>query len=85
MIISLPAFHSKTSVKPHNLPLTSKLDKKVMTNLDSSKAPGPDCIPLVVLKNCEPQFSYILAELFRKNLVYHISGSSHLWSLGILG
>ena len=33
-------------------------------NLDSSKASGPDCIPVVVLKNCEPELSYILAELF---------------------
>ena len=38
--------------------------KKVIMNLDSSKASGPDCIPVVVLKNCEPEFPYILAELF---------------------
>ena len=38
--------------------------KKVITNLDSSKASGPNCIPVVVLKNCEPEFSYILAKLF---------------------
>ena len=38
--------------------------EKVMANLDSSKASGPDCIPVVVLKNCEPELSYILAELF---------------------
>ena len=38
--------------------------KKVITNLDSPRASGPDCIPVVVLKNCEPQLSYILAELF---------------------
>ena len=38
--------------------------KKIITNLDSSKACGSDCIPVVVLKNCEPEFSYILAELF---------------------
>ena len=30
--------------------------KKVITNLDFSKAPGPDCIPVVVLKNCEPEY-----------------------------
>ena len=35
-----------------------------MTNLDSSKAPGPDCIPVVFLKGCESELSYILAELF---------------------
>ena len=38
--------------------------KKVMTNLDSSRTSGPVCIPVVVLKNCEPELSYILAELF---------------------
>ena len=38
--------------------------KKVITNIDSSKASGPDCIPMVALKNCEPEVFYILAELF---------------------
>ena len=42
--------------------------KKVIINLDLSKASGPDCIPVVVLKNCEPELSYILAELFNKCL-----------------
>ena len=42
--------------------------KKVITNLDSSKASCPDCIPVVVRKNCEPELSYILAELFSKCL-----------------
>ena len=35
--------------------------KKVITNLDSSKASAPDCIPVVVLNNCKPELSYILA------------------------
>ena len=38
--------------------------KKIIKNLESSKASGPDCIPVVVLKNCELEVSYILAELF---------------------
>ena len=37
---------------------------KVIMNLDSSKTSGPDCISEVVVKNCEPKLSYILAELF---------------------
>ena len=37
-------------------------------NLDLSKASGPDCIPMAVLKNCDPELSYILAELFNKCL-----------------
>ena len=42
--------------------------KEVIMNLDLSKASGHDCIPVVVLKNCEPELSYILAELFNKCL-----------------
>ena len=42
--------------------------KKVILNLNLSKASGPDCIPVVVLKNCEPKLSYILAELFNNCL-----------------
>ena len=34
--------------------------KKVITNLDSLKLSGPDCILVVVLKNCEPELSYII-------------------------
>ena len=37
-------------------------------NLDLSKGSGPDCIPMVVLKNCEPELSYTLAGLFNKCL-----------------
>ena len=42
--------------------------KKVIANLDSSKASGPDCIPVVVLENCEPELLCILAELFSECL-----------------
>ena len=42
--------------------------KKIITNLDLSKASGPDRILVVVLKNCEPELSFILAELFNKFL-----------------
>ena len=38
-------------------------------NLDLSKAYVPDCIPGVVLKNCELGLSYLLAELFNKCLM----------------
>ena len=55
-------------LKLHNISITPKMVKKVIMNLDSSKASGPDCIPVVVLKNCEPELSYILAKLFNKCL-----------------
>ena len=51
--------------------------KKVIMNLDLSKASGPDCIPVVVLKNCEPERSYIPAKLFNKYLKE--SCFSHCW------
>ena len=41
---------------------------KVIMNLNLSKASGPDCIPVVVLKNCESELSHVLAELFNKCL-----------------
>ena len=61
---SLPVFLCRTNLKLHNISITPKMVKKFITNLDSSKTSGPDCIPVVVLKNCEPERSYILAELF---------------------
>ena len=42
--------------------------KKVIMNLDLSKASRPDSILMMVLKNCEPELSYILVELFNKCL-----------------
>ena len=42
--------------------------KKVITNLDLSKVYGPDCILVVVLKNCELELSYIVAHFFNKCL-----------------
>ena len=52
----------------HNIFVTPKTVKKVITNLDSSKASGPDCILVVVLQNSEPELSYVLAELVSKYL-----------------
>ena len=66
--ISLPVFPSSTDLKLHNISVTPKMVKNVTTSLDLSKAPGPACIPVVLLKNCEPEISFILAELFSKCL-----------------
>ena len=49
--ISLPVFPSRTNQKLHNITLTPKMVKKVIMDLDLSKAFVPDCIPVVVLKN----------------------------------
>ena len=66
--ISLPVFPSRTSLKLHHIFLIPKMVNKVLTNFDLSKASGPDCIPVVVLKNCGPEFSYIQPKLFIKCL-----------------
>ena len=66
--ISLTDFPSRTNLKLHNISTTPKMVKKVIMNLDLSKASGPDCILVVVVKKCEPELSYILDELFNKCL-----------------
>ena len=78
--ISLPFFPSRTNWKLDNISVTPKMVKKLIMNLDFSKASDPDCVPAVVLKNCEPERSYILAELFKnvlRSLVFQIVGRFH--------
>ena len=66
--ISLPIFLFRANLRLHNISVTPKMVGKVVMNLDFSTASGPDYIPVVVLKNYEPEPSYILAELFNKCL-----------------
>ena len=51
--ISLPLFPARTNLKLYNISVTPKMAKKVIMNLDLSTKSGPDCITVVVLKNCE--------------------------------
>ena len=53
--------------------------KKVIATFDSSKASGPDCILVVVLRNCEPVLSYIPAKLF--NMCMKESGFPYCWKV----
>ena len=62
--ITLPIFPSRTNLKLHNISVTSKMVKNIILNLDLSKPTGPDCIPVVVLKNCDPKLSCMLPEFF---------------------
>ena len=57
-------FPSVTNLILHNISATPKMMKKVIMDLDLSKTSGPDCIPVVFLKSCEPELSFIPAELF---------------------
>ena len=52
--VFLHVFPVRTNLKLHNISITPKMVKIVITNRDSSKVSGPDCILVVVLKNCEP-------------------------------
>ena len=54
-------------MKLHDLYVTPELFQKFITNPHLSKTSGLD-IPVLVLKKCEPGFSYILAELFNISL-----------------
>ena len=48
--VSMPVFPSRTNLKLHNISVTPKMVRKVIMNLDLSKASGPDCTSVVVLK-----------------------------------
>ena len=61
--ISLRAFPSGTNLKMHNISVTFKIVREVITNLDLSKASDPNCIAVVVLKSHKPELLYRLAEL----------------------
>ena len=57
--VSLPVFPSRTNLKLHNISVTPKMVRKVVMNVDLSKASGPNCIPVVVLKNWARTFLHI--------------------------
>ena len=61
--ISLHVCPFRTNLKQH-ISITPNMIKKVIMNPDLSKMSHSDCIPVMVLKNCEHEFSFILAELF---------------------
>ena len=50
--------------------------------LDLSKVSGPNCIPVVVLKNCAPELSYILAEPF--NMCLKDSCFPDCWKVSLM-
>ena len=63
--ISLLVFLSRTNLRWPNI---HEGPVKVIANIDSPKASGPDFISVVVLKNCEPELSYKPAELWNMSL-----------------
>ena len=75
--ISLLIFPSRTNLKLHNTSATPKMVEKVIMNLDLSRASGPDYIPAVILKNCEPELSYILQPNLYNTTTF---GTTQKWS-----
>ena len=66
--ITLPVFPSRTNLQLLNFSIAPKMVKEVMENLALSRASGTDGIPVVVLKNCEDELSYVLTEFLNKCL-----------------
>ena len=59
----------RTILKIYTIPVAPRLVKKVsIIDLDSSNMSCPNCIPVVVLKNCVSELLYRLAELFNRCL-----------------
>ena len=65
---ALPDYPSKTDKSLNSFTVSAKEVAKLIKALDSTKATGPDSIPVVVLKNISPELSPILAKLFNKCL-----------------
>ena len=80
--ISLPVFSSRTNLKLHNISVSPKMVRKVITNIDFSKASGPDCIPVAVLKIYKPELSYMLVELF--NICLKESCFPDFWKVSLM-
>lgn len=60
----LPNFPKRTNISFSEVSVTPKLVSKAISQLEMGKASGPDEIPVVVLKNCAPELSFILSRLF---------------------
>ena len=63
-----PDFPPVTEEKICDLKVTAGQISKLIKELDSTKATGPDSIPVVVLKHISPELSPILAKLFNRCL-----------------
>ena len=78
---SLPVFPSGTNLNLHNIFITPKTVKKVITSLDSSKASGLDC------NNNKPEATWAVAIDTSKafSRVWHAGFPHKLRSYGISG
>ena len=63
---TLPDFPIRTNQSLNHVNFSVKT--VASSDLDSSKATGPDGIPVIVLQKCSPELSPILTKLFKKCL-----------------
>ena len=64
--VPLPDFDTRTDIDLTSLDFSVKTISSIISNLDPTKATGPDGIPVVLLQKCSPELSPVLAKLFRK-------------------
>ena len=64
--VPLPDFDVRTDIDLSSLDFSVKTISTIISNLDPTKATGPDGIPVVLLQKCSPELSPVLANLYKK-------------------
>jgi len=62
----LPDFPTRTNTLLETIEITPSKVASVISDLDPSKATGPDGIPVILFQMCSPELSPILSKLFKK-------------------
>ena len=78
----LPIFPPRTQHTVSLPQISSKRVQKLIFELDSSKANGPDSIPVTVLRHCAPELSSILSKIF--NLCLKSSTFPTCWKQAVV-
>ena len=65
---TLPDFPSRTDQEISTMRITVRMVARIISQLDASKATGPDNIPAIVLKKCSAELSPVLSKLYNKCL-----------------
>lgn len=66
---SIPVHSYPQPVSTFNLPLiTTRSVRRALSDLDTSKPPGPDGIPPILFRNCAPELAPVISKLFRLSL-----------------
>lgn len=71
-LISLPAFLSRIILRDHNITLILNMVKKVITDFDSTKVPGPGFILVEILENWDWTSGYIFFQYVSDGILFSI-------------